>query len=183
MFTSYFRLLYRNVMSTTSQSQFSNSALSQSGLRIAPADSGFLLRARAGLDDLGQPVERHVAKGGEPLRDCLRRARPGEAVLLGSYCPFKLAGPFKEYGPIYISANEQDPPNLRMLPVDGEGPYLGVGFVLRAYSRDERIVNARLSSPQAAADDLAAFFASGDVAFVLGRFSTYGCYALRLERA
>jgi hypothetical protein len=170
-------------MRHTVQPQLPHSGLPPSALRIVVVDPGFLQRARAGLDDLGQPVERHLAKGGEPLRDCLRRARSGEQVLLASYCPFKLAGPFKEYGPVYICANEQDTPDLRTLPVDGEQPYLGAGFVLRACSHDERIVGARLSSPQAAPDDLAAFFASGEVGFVLARFPTYGCYALRLERA
>jgi hypothetical protein len=45
--------------------------------RIVPLPAAYLARVRAGLDDLGQPVERHTAAGGEPLRDCLRRARPG----------------------------------------------------------------------------------------------------------
>jgi hypothetical protein len=47
----------------------------------------------------------------------------------------------------------------------------------------ERIVDARLSSPQPAATDLDTFFARADVAFVLARFPTYGCHALRLELA
>ena len=55
--------------------------------------------------------------------------------------------------------------------------------MLRAYSAAERIVDARLSSPQAAAGDLDTMFARADVAFVLARFATYGCYALRLEPA
>jgi len=152
-------------------------------LRIVAMPSDFLDRARAGLDDLGQPVERHIASGGEPLRDCLRRARSGEAILLASYCPFTVAGPYKEYGPVFVSASPQPAPPLDALPLGGERPYLGSSFVLRAYSREERIVDARLSNPGAAMDDLAILFERPDTVFVLARFPTYGCYALRIDAA
>ena len=157
--------------------------LSAVTLRIAPMPPAFLARVRGGIDDLGQPVERHIAAGGEPLRDCLRRASPGEAILLASYCPFTVAGPYKEYGPVFVSAAEQPAAPLDSLPLAGERPYLAESFVLRAYSLQERIVDACLSSPRAADTDLARLFARPDVAFVLVRFPTYGCYALRVERA
>jgi len=151
-------------------------------IRILPLPAAFLARVRSGIDDLGQPVERHRAEGGEPLRDCLRRALPGEPILLASYCPFTVAGPFREYGPVYVSGAGGEAPPLDALPTQGEPPYLGAVFVLRAYSPDKRIVDARLSSPQAAAADLDALFSRPDTAFVLARFAAYGCYALRLER-
>lgn len=151
-------------------------------IRIVPLSDTFLARVRAGTDDQGQPVERHVAQGGEPLRDCLRRAVPGEAILLASYCPFTVAGPYKEHGPVFVSASPQIAPRLDALPVDGEQPYLGASFVLRAYSREERIVDATLTTASSASHDLDAFLARDDVAFVLVRFAAYGCYALRVER-
>jgi hypothetical protein len=157
--------------------------LSTTAIRIVPIAARFLQRVREGVDDLGQPVEHHVAQGGEPLRDCLRRAEPGEAIVLASYCPFTVAGPYKEYGPVFVSAAPGPLPAPAALPLDGRQPYLGAGFVLRAYSQEERIVDARLSSPAAALDDLEDFFARADVAFVLARFAAYGCYALRVERA
>ena len=157
-----------------------SSTILPASLRIAPLPPEYLVRVRAGLDDLGQPVERHIASGGEPLRDCLRRAMPGEAILLASYCPFTVAGPYKEYGPVFVSASPQPESPPDALPLGGERPYLGSSFVLRAYSREERIVDARLSNPGAAIDDLATLFERPDTAFVLARFPTYGCYALRI---
>ena len=151
-------------------------------IRIVPLADAFLARVRAGADDQGQPVERHVAQGGEPLRDCLRRALPGEAILLASYCPFTVAGPYREYGPVFVSASPQPASRLDTLPLDGEQPYLGASFVLRAYSREERIVDATLTTASAAARDLDAFLARGEVALVLARFAAHGCYALRVER-
>src|SRR5437588_2015660 len=50
--------------------------------RIAPIPEAFLTRVRdEGRDDLGQVVRRVRATGGEPCRDALRRALPGEELI------------------------------------------------------------------------------------------------------
>ena len=157
----------------------------QATYKIIPVRDDFLARARsAGLDDLGQPVERMPAKGGEPCRDAFRRAVAGEELILASYCPFQSAGPYREYGPVFILAQAGSPNAApASLPVDGGQPYLGANFVLRAYSDEERIVDALITAPAEAPAELARLFASSATAFVLARFAAYGCYALRLERA
>ena len=149
---------------------------------IVPIKSAFPRRARdGGLDDLGQAVEEHVADGGEPLRDVMRRAVPGERILLGSYCPFERNGPYKEYGPIFILAADGGgvPP---VLPTADTGDYFPKPFVLRAYSADERIVDALITEPADAEANIAKLFACGGTAFILARFAAYGCYACRIER-
>ncbi|MEJ7807618.1 MAG: DUF1203 domain-containing protein [Telluria sp.] len=152
--------------------------------KIVAVRSDFLVRARSdGIDDLGQPVERITATGGEPCRDTFHRAEAGEELILASYCPFDYASPYREYGPVFILARNGGsvvPPE--QLPLDGVQPYLGAQFVLRAYSPQERIVKAVLSTPREAAEHLQRLFADSGTAFVLGRFAAYGCYALRLER-
>lgn len=149
---------------------------------IRPIRPDFLAQVRdAGIDDLGQPVERLLASGGEPCRDAFRRARPGEALILASYCPFEQTGPYREYGPVFVLAQGEPPPPPRVLPVSGEQPYLGERFVLRAYSAEERIAGAVLSTPDSAEADLESLFAAHAPAFVLARFPTYGCYALRID--
>ena len=157
----------------------------QDAYRIVPVRSDFLDQARsAGLDDLGQPVERMRAQGGEPCRDVFRRAQAGEELILASYCPFRRSGPYREYGPVFILAQAGSPNAApASLPVDGGQPYLGANFVLRAYSDEERIVDALITAPAEAPAELARLFASSATAFVLARFAAYGCYALRLERA
>jgi hypothetical protein len=151
--------------------------------QIRPLRPDFLLRARdAGIDDLGQRVEHHIAIGGEPCRDVFRRAEPGEALVLASYCPFERAGPYREYGPVFIlaaSASDSTPP--AQLPMHGDRPYLGASFVLRAYSDEERIAGAVLTTPERAQDDLLALVGQHRPAFVLARFPAYGCYALRID--
>jgi hypothetical protein len=152
--------------------------------RIVAVRDAFLARARRdGLDDLNQPVERMLAQGGEPCRDVLRRARAGEELILASYCPFRVAGPYREYGPVFVLANPQAGATPDRLPVDGAAPYLGASFVLRAYSYDERIVDAVITTPQEAAPQLLHMLEARSTSFVLARFAAYGCYALRIEHA
>lgn len=152
--------------------------------RITPIRTDFLQRARAsGLDDQNQPVERSVATGGEPCRDVLRPARPGEEIILASYCPFKISGPYKEYGPVFILATEtEESVDLSSLPMTGKHSYFSTLFVLKGYSSAERIVDSVLTSLEDAEDKLGKLFMRSDVDFVLARFGAYGCYACRIER-
>ncbi len=164
---------------------------SDSLYKIIPVKPEFLQRARGmGVDDQAQLVERLIASGGEPCRDSLYRAKAGEELILASYCPFEIAGPYKEYGPIFILANELDHSAISSSSsvssdVAGliENHYLGEQFVLRAYSAQERIVDACLSSPALVESDLHRLFMLDEVKFVLVRFAAYGCYACRIERA
>lgn len=152
--------------------------------RITPIRTDFLQRARAsGLDDQNQPVERSIATGWEPCRDVLRRALPGEEIILASYCPFKISGPYKEYGPVFILATEtEESVDLFSLPMTGEGRYFSTVFVLKGYSSDERIVDSVLTSLEDAEDKLDKLFMQSDVDFVLTRFGAYGCYGCRIDR-
>ncbi len=150
---------------------------------ITPIRAQFVERARSkAIDDQGQPVRHLIAEGGEPCRDTLRRAVKGEALILASYCPFDLAGPYREYGAVFITATEA-PQGATDLPLIGAPPYLGAAFALRGYSAQEDIVDAVLSAPASAHEQLAALLANDKVAFVLVRFAAYGCYACRIDRA
>jgi len=157
----------------------------QTAVRIAPLRPDFLDRARTEhLDDLGQPVKRLVAKGGEPCRDALRRAKPGEALILASYSPFSKPGPYHEYGPIFILENpDPQPPTLDELPSAGApGDYLREQFAVRAYSAEEEIADAALIRAHELDETVARFLDSPDVAFLHVRFPVYGCFALRIDR-
>jgi hypothetical protein len=152
---------------------------------VAPLPADFLTRVRTeGFDDLGQSVQYRTAKGGEPCRDVLRRARPGEKLILASHSPFTKTGPFKEYGPIYVLADESDEPVRRdSVQAGSETDYLRAQFVIRAYSRDEEIVDAALVEAKSAQSVVERFFGRSDVAFLHVRFPTYGCFACRLTPA
>ncbi len=151
-------------------------------IEIAPIPQAFLDKVRhEGIDDLGQPVRRLIAKGGEPCRDALRRANPGEELILASFSPFREVGPFHEYGPVYVFANPENGGSRRdALPTNG---YLRERFVLRAYSAGEDIIDAALVTPDDAEEALQRFLEKPDTAFVHARFPTYGCFALRVDRA
>jgi len=157
-------------------------------LEIKPLPQTFLDRARTeGLDDQDQPVHRFTSReGGEPCRDVLRRARPGEELILASYCPYEQTGPFREFGPVYILARPSDEPfDGRRLPAAGAGPtdYFRRRLALRAYGHDGSIRDAALVAAEDAAATAERFLESSEVAFVQARFPSYGCFACRIERA
>ncbi|WP_346838640.1 DUF1203 domain-containing protein [Microbulbifer sp. SAOS-129_SWC] len=154
---------------------------------VTPIAAGFLQRVRTtGRDDLNQPVRQLRASGGEPCRDTLRRARPGERLLLASYCPFQHAGPYREYGAVYVlaepSALHGAPPGLDVQGGPDDYWKRDAPLALRAYSAAEDIVAAQLLRPASLAAAAADYFARDDIDFALVRFAAYGCYALRLDR-
>jgi uncharacterized protein DUF1203 len=153
--------------------------------RIAAIPERFLTRVRQeGVDDLGQNVKRVIAEGGEPCRDVLRRARPGEELLLASFTPFSKPGPYKEYGPIFVLAGDSNETVRRdVLPVAG-GPtdYLREQFVIRAYSAAEEIVDAALVQASDFRSTIDRLFDVRGASFLHVRFPTYGCFALRIDR-
>lgn len=154
-------------------------------IRELPVD--FLARVRGrGLDDQLQAVHRFVSvAGGEPCRDALRRARPGEEVILASFCPYTLNGPYKEFGPVFVLAQPDPQPVRRdVLPIaaDPETSYLQERFALRAYGRNEWIVDSAFVTRDLAQETVERFLARDDVAFVQARYPGHGCFACRIER-
>ena len=139
------------------------------------------------MGDQGQAVEHVVASGGEPRRDRLHRAAAGEELMLASFCPFEVSGPCKEYGPVFIHAHVHEHEHTQVHPQDLPDliaqEYLVQQFVLRAYSAQERIVDACLTAPLQCDVDLRRLIENQGVKFVLVRFPAYGCYACRIERA
>ncbi len=152
--------------------------------RIVPIHSAFLQRLRSvGLDDQAQSAEHHVAAGGEPCRDVLRRAQPGERIMLASYTPFTRPGPYKEFGPVFVLADSVDasgqaPQSLSALAACG---YLRDTFVLRAYDAVDRIVDGVVVQADDAENILQDMLRRETVRYVLVRFAGYGCYACRIE--
>ena len=156
-------------------------------ITIRPIRNDFLLKVReSDLDDQNQNVVRLIASGGEPCRDVLRRATPGEELILASYCPFTVAGPYKEYGPVFVLASpSKEFVDYSALPLPKGSPtdYLrNQPFVLRAYSRAENIVAAEIVEPSSANSVLRSMFENNQVEFVLARYAAYGCYSFRIER-
>jgi hypothetical protein len=146
----------------------------------------FLQRVRdTGTDAQGQAVQYLRATGGEPCRDILRRAKPGEEIILASFSPFSRSGPFREFGPVYIMAAESTEDiqrNVLPLPDGSDTAYFGEQFVLRAYNEDDAIIGATLVTAAIAHETLANYLDRDEVAFVDARFATYGCFACRIAR-
>jgi hypothetical protein len=152
--------------------------------RIAPVPEDFLRQVREeGRDHQNEAVKRVIARGGEPCRDVLRRAREGEALILASFSPFQKPGPYKEFGPVFVLASDAaETVDRSLIPVGLDTDYLRAQFVIRAYSNDEEILDAALVGADDAQEVIDRFFARPETAFLHVRFPTYGCFACRLDR-
>jgi hypothetical protein len=139
-------------------------------------------------DDGGNPPRLLVEEeGGSPLRCCLRPSRSGENVALVSYAPLRRwaaanaadPGPYDETGPVFVHAGSCEgyagsgyPSGLRDAP-----------RMLRAYSRDGRILRGVQVPPYGAFDDeLEALLADTAVAVVHARAVEFGCFTFEVHR-
>lgn len=147
---------------------------------IAPISPEFVGRVRATRrDDFGRAVTVTVAAGGEPLRDQLRRAEPGERIILCSYQAVALPSEFAEIGPVFVSADGVGAPACTGALPPG---YFNRLFAVRAYDAHDRIVHSTLVEPAEAPEKIRELLAPANVAYLHARFAGHGCYAARIDR-
>lgn len=68
------------------------------------------------------------------------------------------------------------------MSIKGMQPYLGTASCCERILQMNELWDATLSNPSVTIDDLVGFLGRDNVAFVLVRYSAYGCYAMRIER-
>jgi Protein of unknown function (DUF1203) len=135
---------------------------------------------RTGVDDAGNEVgPPRQANGGEPLRCCLRYAKPSESILLIAYRPFDADGPYAETGPVFVHANRC-------------GGYAGDDYpdafrdrpqVLRCYDQTGTVIGGRLSEPGGDVEALIEQLLSEPrVDRIHTRNVVFGCYMSQIRR-
>ena len=137
-----------------------------------------LARVRtSGVDVSGNPVVPVRADGDEPLRCCLRNARPGEALILFGYEPPIGASPYREIGAVFAhaepcaGAGEAYPPAWR-----------GRRQVLRAYDARGWIVDAVVHEGVDPEREIARLFANPAAVQLHSRNVAYGCFMFTVTR-
>jgi hypothetical protein len=152
------------------------------GFEISALDESMLATVRVSrIDASSNPIVASAAEGGEPLRCCLRNARPDEQIILFGHEPALPASPYREVGAVFAHAEPCGGPQL----VDGYPPdWLGRRQILRAYDGRGWIHPASCehdgTDPVAAIE---AVLAHPDVALVHSRNVVYGCYMFAVTRA
>jgi hypothetical protein len=159
-------------MTTTETTAFAIHAL--------PSEALEFVRAK-GVDASGIPVERIVADGGEPLRCCLRDARPREQLLLFGYQPPLPASPYREAGAVFAHAQPcTGPAEANEYPRD----WRGRAQVLRAYDKRGWIhPTTRVHNGDDPDRVIAEILADADVVQIHSRNVAYGCYMFTITRA
>ncbi|WP_344321177.1 DUF1203 domain-containing protein [Streptomyces macrosporus] len=129
---------------------------------------------------MGHRAERITAEGGEPLRCCLRDARPGDKLLLFGYQPPLPAGPYREVGAVLAHAEPcAGPADIAGYPPD----WRGRPQVLRAYDARGRIHDATtVHDGQDPEKVIAELLAEPDVVQLHSRNIAWGCYMFAITR-
>jgi hypothetical protein len=135
---------------------------------------------RSGIDDNGNVLRRMVSDGAAPCRHCLREARMGEPVLLGSY---NLAGPLGIYwtpSPIFVHAEP-----CERFETANEVPEIVRGRLVsvRSYDQDEQCIYDLGEAVEGEAIDrpLARAIADPRTKFVNIHTAKPGCLLVRVE--
>lgn len=154
-----------------------------------PADVADHLRE---VDDAGASSPAFVtAEGGDPLRCCLTRSRPGERIMLVAYAPLRrwaartaaMPGAYDEVGPVFIHAERCSGPAGGF-----PGEVIRSRKVFRSYDTDGRILGGALVDPapghvaEVAEAALDAAFADPATAIVHVRAVEFGCFLTEVAR-
>lgn len=155
-----------------------------------------VLRALRERDDAGNAPRMVLDEdGGNPMRCCLGRSKPGETVALVSYAPLARwaeqtgakPGPYSEVGPVFIHLEDCG----GAAPEVAEGAFpegvRGKHRVLRAYDAEGSIRGGRLvvegaEATAAIEDELEELYGDPDVAAVHVRAVEYGCFLMETRR-
>ena len=128
----------------------------------------------AGEVDSDAPTAvRRTASGGEPCRRCLRRATPGDALLLLGYDPFMVRSPYAGEGPVFVH-------EACGAPGAGDEQVRGSVLSVRAYDADAMLLDAEVMPGEALASRASEMLA-GDAAFLHVHFAGPGCFAFRVD--
>ncbi len=135
-----------------------------------------------GHDEHGNYWSPYAARGGEPLRCCLRSAAAAESIVLIAYAPFTTSSPWTEVGPVYVHADACEGYDAPDLPSDlRTGPR-----VLRGYDGDGTLLYDHVhvvDAGQDLNDPLARLLEHDVVSVVHVRALATQCFTYAVSRA
>ena len=147
-------------------------------MRIHALPNDVLDRARelAGTDE---HHEWHAESPGAPLRCCLRKAEPGEPVVLFRHTPTAGTGPYEELGPVFAHAEPCDGPATTAAFPEA---FRHAPRTLRAYTAEGRIHGGEVADPEDLPGRVAALLDDPDVAEIQVRSVSHGCFLFSITR-
>ena len=148
--------------------------------RIHAISNNQLDRVRTtGRDASGNPVEHVTAEGDEPLRCCLRNARPGESLILFGYEPPIGTSPYREVGAVFACAKPCDGPSAE---ADYPSDWRGKPQVLRSYDRRGWIHEAVMHDGKDPETVIARLLGDPEAVQLHSRNVAYGCFMFVVTR-
>ena len=132
------------------------------------------------VDQFGNRLE--VVRDGKPhqCRVCLTLSHPEEGVILLAHRPFESGQPYAETGPIFVHERTCQP-----YTDDSAYPpeFPRSAVVLRAYSSEDRIVDAQAVGQRIVEEVINEMFANPAIQYLHARNLGYGCFMFRINRS
>ena len=152
-------------------------------VHYVPMDTATADRFRhTGLDDAGGTFRKMTAEQPVyPCRHCLRKAKPGEQLLLGSYHLEVPKGAYWTPSPVFVHLeqceqfrSENEPPEIL------SGPPLSI----RAYDEDHQMIYplTDVAHGKGVLDLVERAFADAKTSYVNIHTAQFGCFLCRAER-
>jgi hypothetical protein len=150
-----------------------------SGLPSAQFQALFAM-SDAQLKEIGaQRCYADASQPGYPCRVSLMHAAPGEELILTSFEHQSANSPYRASGPIFVRKSATE----TYTAVNTIPEQLRVRLLsIRAYDRDDLIVDAEVVEGANIESVLAHFFAQESVAYLHVHNARRGCYACRIDR-
>jgi hypothetical protein len=146
--------------------------------RLRPIDPEVADRLR--VESAGSRVYVADERPGYPCRQCLNDAEIGDELLLVSYDPFTVDGPYRSASPIFLHRLSCGSPSEdATVPVQLTGRQLSV----RSFDADALMIDAAVIDGEALAETLDRFFQNVDADHVHVHNASRGCWAVRVDRA
>ena len=152
-------------------------------VRYVPMDSSTVERFRqTGLDDGGDSFRQVTAElSVYPCRHCLRRAKPGEQLLLGSYHLELPKGAYWTPSPVFVHQDQ-----CEQFRSESEQPEIlfGPPLSVRAYDQDHQMIYplTDVARGKGALDLVERAFADAKTSYVNIHTAQFGCFLCRAER-
>ncbi len=148
------------------------------GLDASPFTPLFA-KSDAELRESGAQRMRVEDKPGAPCRISLADVDVGDDVILLNYAHQDAATPYRQQGPIFISAAARAFDAIDEIPP----AFLPRTLSLRGFDRNHMMIEADLTDGAESADLIDRVFANEEVAYIHAHYAKRGCFAALIERA
>lgn len=154
--------------------------------KIIPLSKAYVDHLKATMvDDFGNVITEHIAKGKGPCRLSLKPFDVGvDKRLLFKHSPFAISNAFDQPGPVFVnSADVEEYSDIYRFPSEIKADNINFPLSLIGYNDQQMMVFTQLVGNNDVDELIASIFAHDQqIAYLHARNAEAGCYICKIER-